>query len=124
MGCDFVFYDKFVQICKSRGISPSRAATEAGLSKSTVTKWKTTPDAEPTGAAIKKITEYFGISIAELMGENTKAPAENGKRSVSDDDIKFALFGGSGEITDAMYQEVKEFATLVKLREDMKKSKE
>ena len=119
-----MFYDKFVQICKSRGISPSRAATEAGLSKSTVTKWKTTPDAEPTGAAIKKITEYFGISIAELMGENTKAPAENGKRSVSDDDIKFALFGGSGEITDAMYQEVKEFATLVKLREDMKKSKE
>lgn len=53
-----------------------------------------------------------------------KAPVESDKRSVSDDDIKFALFGGSGEITDAMYQEVKEFAALIKLREDMKKSKE
>ena len=120
-GCDFVFYDKFVQICKARGISPSRAAVEAGLSKSTVTKWKTTPDAEPTGAAIKKITEYFGISIAELMGEAKKAPASDGKRSVSDDEIKFALFGGDGEITDEMYDEVKRFAAYIKQREADKK---
>ena len=33
--------------------------------------------------------------------ENEKAPAESGKRSVSDEEIKFALFGGDGEITDA-----------------------
>lgn len=111
-----MFYDKFVQVCKAHGISPSRAAIEAGLSKSTVTKWKTTPDAEPTGAAIKKLTEYFGITIAELMGETEKAPAESGKHSVSDDDIKFALFGGDGEITDAMYEEVKQFAAFVKNR--------
>ena len=45
-------------------------------------------------------------------------------RPVSDDDIKFALFGGGGEITAAMYREVKEFAALVKLREEMKKMKE
>lgn len=121
LGCDFVFYDQFVKICKAKGVSPSRAAIEAGLSKSTVTKWKATPDAEPTGAAIKKLTEYFGITVAELMGEKEKAPTVSGERPVSDDDIKFALFGGSGEITDAMYREVKEFAALVKLREDMKK---
>lgn len=120
LGCDFVFYDKFIQICKSKGVSPSRAAIEAGLSKSTVTKWKTTPDAEPTGAAIKKITEYFGITIAELMGENEKAPT-NGERSVSDEEIKFALFGGDGEITDEMYDEVKRFAEFVKQRGPGKK---
>lgn len=116
-----MFYDKFVKICNSRGISPSKAAIEAGLSKSTVTKWKSTPDAEPTGAAIKKITEYFGITIAELMGETEKAPTEAGERSVSDDDIKFALFGGDGEITDEMYDEVKRFAAYIKQREADKK---
>lgn len=116
-----MFYDKFVQICKKHGISPSRAAVEAGLSKSTVTKWKTTPDAEPTGAAIKKITEYFGITIAELMGETEKAPTVNGERSISDDDIKFALFGGDGEITDEMYEEVKDFAEYIKKRGPKKK---
>lgn len=124
-GCDFVFYDRFVQICSERGVSPSRAAIEAGLSKSTVSKWKSTPDAEPTGAAIKKLTEYFGITIAELMGEEIeKAPTVIGERSVSDEEIMFALFGGDGEITDAMYQEVRNFAAYVKQREAAKKKKE
>ena len=36
-------------------------------------------------------------------------------------DIKFALFGGDGDITDAMYAEVKEFAAFVKQREAKKK---
>ena len=65
-----MFYDKFAQLCSDRQVTPSRAAIEAGLSKSTVSKWKSTPDAEPTGAAIKKLTEYFGISVAELLGES------------------------------------------------------
>ena len=50
-----------------------------------------------------------------------KAPAESGKRSISDDEIKFALFGGDGEITDAMYDEVRSFAAYVKQREANKK---
>lgn len=99
-------------------MSPSRAAIEAGLSKSTVSKWKNTPDAEPTGAAIKKLCDYFNITVAELLVEETeKAPTTNGEHSVSDDDIKFALFGGDGDITDAMYDEVKRFAAYIKQRE-------
>ena len=54
---------------------------------------------------------FYGTS------DNETAPAENGKRSVSDEDIKFALFGGDGEITDAMYDEVKRFAAFLKARE-------
>ena len=41
--------------------------------------------------------------------------------AVTDDDIKFALFGGDGEITDAMYEEVKQFAAFVRQREAEKK---
>lgn len=50
-----------------------------------------------------------------------KAPAQEGERSVRDADIKFALFGGDGDITDEMYEEVKRFAKLVKLREEAEK---
>ena len=56
-----------------------------------------------------------------IVPKGEKAPAEPGKRSVSDDDIKFALFGGDGEITDAMYDEVRRFAAFVKQREAEKK---
>lgn len=111
-----MFYDRYVQICREHGVSPSRAAIDAGLSKSTVSKWKSTQDAKPTGAAIQKLTAYFGITIAELLGEDNHAPAVAGKRAVTDDDIKFALFGGDGEVTDAMYDEVRRFAAYVKQR--------
>ena len=120
-----MFYDRFAQICKDHGISPSRAAIEAGLSKSTVTKWKTSPDSKPTGAAIKKLTDYFNISVSQLLGEETeKAPADSGKRSVSDEDIMFALFDGRGDITKEMYEEVKGIARFVAQLEDAKKKKE
>ena len=46
--------------------------------------------------------------------EPVPAPATEG--GVSEDDIKFALFGGDQEITDEMYEEVLQFAAFVKAR--------
>ena len=120
-----MFYDRFVYLCSKKGVSPSRAAVDAGISKSLVTKWKNNNAKDPSPDVLRKLSAYFCMPVSELLGEeNEKAPTEIGERSVSDDDIKFALFGGDGEITDAMYQELKEFAALIKLREAMKKSKE
>ncbi|MBQ8360219.1 MAG: hypothetical protein IJX37_10020 [Oscillospiraceae bacterium] len=69
------------------------------------------------------IATYLGISVDCILtgNENKKAPTENGERSVSDDDIKFALFGGDGEITDEMYERVKKFAAFIKQEEAEKK---
>ena len=116
-----MFYDRFKQLCDRKGVSCNKAALEIGLSNATPTKWKKT-GAKPVGETLDKIAEYFGVSTDYLLGkENEKAPAASGKRSVSDDEIKFALFGGDGEITDAMFEEVKNFAAFVKAREEAKK---
>ena len=48
---------------------------------------------------------------------------ESGRRGVSDADIKFALFGGDGDITDEMFDEVKRFAQFVKHRQADQKQK-
>lgn len=112
-----MFYDRFIYLCKRKGVSPSRAALDAGISKSLVTKWKTKVAKEPSPDVLRRLASYFGVTVSELLDENNeKAPTESSERQVSDDDIKFALFGGSGEITDAMYEEVKQFAAFVKNR--------
>ena len=110
-----MFYDRFKQLCAEKGISCNKAALEIGLSNATPTKWKKT-GATPAGETLDRIAAYFGVTTDFLLGIE-KAPADISKRSVSDDDIKFALFGGDGEITDAMYEEVKKFAAFVKQRE-------
>jgi transcriptional regulator with XRE-family HTH domain len=64
-----VFYDKYAQLCKKRGISVSAAATEAGLSKSLVTKWKTNKVDVPSPDVLKKLSAYFCIPVSELLDE-------------------------------------------------------
>ena len=65
-----MFYDKYAQICKQRGISNSAAAVAAGLSKSLVTKWKTNKVETPSPEVLEKLSAYFGIPISELLGED------------------------------------------------------
>lgn len=115
-----MFFERFSALCKEHNETPNSVAKIIGASSGSVTAWKKGTD--PRNATLTKIADYFGVSTDFLLGkENEKAPTMAGERSVSDDDIKFALFGGDGDITDAMYEEVKRFAAFVKQREADKK---
>lgn len=63
--CDFVFYDRFVALCKKRGMSPAAAAREIGLSNSSTTSWK--HGATPKTETLKKISQYFGVTVGYLL---------------------------------------------------------
>lgn len=118
-------YENIMALCEERGIKGAALANATGISKGLLTDLKKGRRTGVSAATAQKIASYFGVSVGYLLGEETeRTPVESDKRSVSDDEIKFALFGGSGEITDAMYEEVKQFAAMVKLREDSKKKKE
>ena len=60
----------------------------------------------------------LNVSEAWLMGYdvpmNRQTVAPHTSPTVTEDDLKVALFGGSGEVTDEMWQEVKNFAEFVK----------
>lgn len=107
-------------LCKERKIAISQLEKDCGFANGYLNPKKMSKI--PYDRAVI-IAEYLGISAEEILNgpERKKAPADSGKRSVSDDDIKFALFGGDGEITDAMYDEVRRFAAFVKQREAEKK---
>ena len=118
-------YNRIEELCKENNESITTMCKESGASRASLSDLKVGRKQRLSTETLSKIAAYFGVSVDYLLGkENKKAPTESGERVVSDEDIKFALFGGDGEITDAMYQEVKEFAALVKLREDLKKAKE
>ena len=52
------------------------------------------------------------------MGYDVPMAKSNPNQVISDDVLKFALFGGDKEITDAQLEEVKRFAKFVKEREN------
>ena len=115
LGGTFVFFTRFRELCDERGISVYRACTDIGLNRSAVAKWKA--GGRPNGTTARKLADYFGVTTDYLLGQSDKKLPGEMPRTVSDEDIKFALFGGDGEITDEMYDEVKRFAAFIRQRE-------
>ena len=109
------FKDNFIKLCNKKGESPSAVCKNVGITAATFSCW--TEESVPRKATLMRIADYFGITVDDLLAQ----PAETKKSpSVSDEDIKFALFGGEGEITDEMWQAVKEYAQFIKDRHGKK----
>ncbi len=77
-----MFYDNFEKLCTKIEKNPSTVAEELGFTKSMASHWK--GGMVPRVSSRKKIADYFGISVEELMGTK-KEPAGQGEL---DDDMK------------------------------------
>lgn len=113
-----MFFNRFKELCDERGISVYRACTDIGLNRSAVAKWKN--GGRPNGTTAAKLAEYFGVTTDYLLEQTHLRASQEVRPAVSDEDIKFALFGGDGDITDEMYDEVKRFAAFIRQREKNK----
>ena len=67
-----MFWENFVRECEKIEKYPSYVAEELGFNKSAVTSWKN--GSLPRVTSRKKIADYFGITVEELMGTK-KEPA-------------------------------------------------
>jgi transcriptional regulator with XRE-family HTH domain len=115
-----VFYDIFVALCAQRGVKPSRVAEECGISRSNVASWKA-KGYTPRGEALQVIADYFGVPVDQLLGKAPQEGSPASGREPTEEEIKVALFGGGGEVTDAMWEEAKNFIAFIKERERKKK---
>lgn len=110
------------------GLSQAELGKIAGVSDKAVSTWELGLKT-PRMGAVEKMANYFGITKSAIVDdvqptpatpippgqESKKAPgAKSGE--VSDEEIKFALFGG-GPVTDAQYEEVKQFVRFIKERD-------
>ena len=87
-------YDKFCDLCSQKGVSPSKAAMDAGFSKSLISKWKSKQEIVPSSEVLQKIADYFGVSVDYLLGKE-KQPADG---ELSDEEkAMLGLFRQAGD---------------------------
>ena len=111
--------ERVKSICKERKIAISKLEKDLGFSNGYIGQLR--KGVFPADRLLL-IADYLGVSADYLMTGNENAPAEDGKRKYNDGEIMFALSrGGEAEITEAMYEEVKNFAAFVAQREASKK---
>ena len=65
-----MFYTKFEKLCKEKKVSPSKVASDIGLSKSSATYWKR--GSEPRAEVLFKISDYFNVSPLYFFDEDEK----------------------------------------------------
>lgn len=94
------FYEKYLLLCQKKGKSPSGAALEIPLSKTTVNRWKN--GGGITDANAMRVAAYFGITVEELMSgveDAKKAPTEiSGREGISP--AKQALLDAIDSLSD------------------------
>lgn len=85
-----MFYDRFLELCQAKGVKPTNACVEAGLSRGLAAKWKATGTEKPSADALEKMAVYFKMSIEEILGkEKTPVLTEKDKRDVARDVERF-----------------------------------
>lgn len=71
-----MFYSYFAELCDKKGVSVNKACKEMGLSRSVAAKWKST-DTQPSMNTLYKISEYFNVSIDDLLVHSQAGQKEN-----------------------------------------------
>ena len=62
-----LFWDRFFNLCVSKGTKPNPLAKEINISSGILSKWKNT-DALPNGESLAKIADYLDCSVDYLLG--------------------------------------------------------
>lgn len=59
-----MIYNKIAALCAQRGISIAKLEKSVGISNGTIGKWA---KSSPTVENIKKVADYFGCTIDDLL---------------------------------------------------------
>lgn len=117
------FYEKFIKLCSELSIAPSAAAQQAGISRTSVTRWKN--GAIPSDAIVYSLAQVLGVSFEVLRNDNLSLDETDNKeiKDVSDEELKktleIALFNGEKGITDEQLSDIKKVAKLMILKDDL-----
>ena len=64
-----MIYENVLKLCEKENISIAKLEKETGLGNATIRGWSTS---SPTVEKIRKVADFFGVSIDELVREEKK----------------------------------------------------
>lgn len=121
-----MFYDKFLKLCEEKNVKPSRVAVEMNFNKGSISSWKKKYeegiDVQVSSDILCKLASYFDVSVDYLLGQTNARKTTT--IEIDTNVIKAALFKGSKEVTDDMWNEVVNFAKYIEAREAAKDKKD
>lgn len=104
------FYEKYLMLCDKNKKTPSGAALEMGLSKTTVNRWKN--GGGITDANILKVATFFGVPKEELKDE----PEQKEKPKTPEGDGLDVLYKECEGLSKDEVEETRRYVAYLKAR--------
>lgn len=111
----FVFYDRFIQLCKERNIKPTPLIVELGLSSSNAAQWK--KGSTPRPQVLQRIADYFDVPVAYFYEteQKEKTPTESDERDILDE-VDIGFYHGFKELTEDDKETVRDMVRIMRRR--------
>ena len=111
-------YEIIEALCQSQGIRPGKLCTELGIRRSILSDLKNGRTKQLSAENLGKIAAYFCVSTDYLLGntETKNAPTESGARTITDAELRFALWGNCEDVDDDDLEDVRRYAAFVRER--------
>jgi len=62
-----MLFTNIESLCKAQGISIAKLEQNSGLGNATIRNWR---KASPTLDKLKRVADYFGVTVDELLADN------------------------------------------------------
>lgn len=105
------------------GVTQADVAKYLGITRQGYNYYET-GKRQPDNETLVNLSEYFHVSTDVLLGNEKKAPSQNGESAQQLDDISFALSGEVHELTVGEKEDVLNFVKFVKAQRKFKEKRE
>lgn len=95
-------FDRIKELCKSRDITLQELAEKTNMSTNSLYKWR---KSIPSADKLKKVADYFGVSIDYLMGSDV---SETQKLNSEEDKLVVMFRKNTADMSDEEKQEFNE----------------
>ena len=113
------FAQRLSELMASRTLTNYQLAKDLDIHPTTVANWLA--GKAPRKKTLALLAEYFEVSTDYLLGnEQKEKPATDGQ-AINEEALKLALFGGNTDVTDAIWEEAKNYIQYIKEREKRKR---
>lgn len=105
-------YDNILALCQAKEVRPGRLCDDLGLSRGLITDLKMGRKKSVSAETAQKIAAYFGISVGQLLGQETG----NEQRADVLDQIDVAFYGDFKELDEEQKEAVRDMVRLMRER--------
>ena len=104
--------NRLKELRNKHGLTQVEFAKRINSAQSTVANWESGARDIDTDT-LHKLADFFGVTTDYILRRTDDPNPSPTRNDLADEDIKFALFGGRANMTDAQFEEVKRYARYI-----------